>query len=155
MILKKTIRVYSIFFLVVGLQLFYCQETKDQSSNLAILALASSNNQSSNSTTSSISTSCGSVSITCDSSNTPTSWTQMNTKLSQGTKSCMSSGCHDGSSGGQFSLNSYTNAIGLIRSGNPECSVLFTKVYSGSMKQYSNTNVTESIYCWIKSGNPQ
>ena len=27
--------------------------------------------------------------------------------------------------------------------------------YSGGMKQYSNTNVTESIYCWIKSGNPQ
>jgi hypothetical protein len=78
----------------------------------------------------------------------------MNTKLTQGTKSCMSSGCHDGSTGGQFSLNSYTNAIGLVRSGNPECSVLFTKVYSGSMNQYSNTSVTESIYCWIKSGNP-
>jgi hypothetical protein len=99
------------------------------------------------------SSSCPKPSITCSGSNNITTFTNLKSviNIAYGSKGdCARSGCHNGSS--QFDLNTYSTTLNYVRSGIPECSTLFLKVYSGSMQTYSNSTIHEAIYCWILNG---
>ena len=104
-------------------------------------------------TTFSSSSGCPKPSITCSGNNNITSFTNLKSviNITYGTKGdCARSGCHNGSA--QFDLNTYSTTVNFVRSGVPECSTLFLKVYSGSMQTYSNSTIHEAIYCWILNG---
>jgi hypothetical protein len=64
--------------------------------------------------------------------------------------SCGRSGCHDGTT--EYDSEVYTEVKGLTTPGSPSRSSLFTEQSSGSMKQYTTSNLDDAIYCWVKGG---
>ena len=131
--------------------LFSCTNTKEsdlkkkfQEDQILFTIVSSSINNSST---------CTKPNISCNGTNNIKSFSTLKTILTtdySGKGNCARSGCHTGSA--QFDITSYNSTINYVKSGNPECSTIFLKVYNGSMTTYSNTQIHESIYCWISNG---
>lgn len=64
--------------------------------------------------------------------------------------SCGRSGCHDGTI--KFNTQNYSSVVSLTKASEPENSQLYLKQFNGSMRIYSNAQISEAIYCWIKAG---
>jgi hypothetical protein len=148
-----TKKLFRLFFLsTLFIPLFFCTNSKE--SNLKnefqekqiLYGILSTTNLGNSST-------CPKPSITCSGNNNITTFTNLKSviNIAYGSKGdCARSGCHNGSN--QFDLNTYSTTLNYVRSGIPECSTLFLKVYSGSMQTYSNSTIHEAIYCWIVNG---
>ncbi|MDX1957597.1 MAG: c-type cytochrome domain-containing protein [Leptospiraceae bacterium] len=50
-------------------------------------------------------------------------------------------------------LTNHSQASSKVNFRNPENSLLFLKVTTGTMKFYSNEKTNQAIYCWILNGN--
>ncbi|MCE9501648.1 MAG: hypothetical protein K8R21_14280 [Leptospira sp.] len=69
------------------------------------------------------------------------------------TTSCAKSGCHDtGTKQSGLDMSDRTTVVTRVISGNPDSSLLFQKVTTGTMAVNTTTNITNAIYCWIKGG---
>lgn len=67
------------------------------------------------------------------------------------TNNCSS--CHSGSSAqANFDVTSYSSVIARVQVGNPEGSLLYQKITTGSMKGNSTPSINQAVYCWIKGG---
>lgn len=61
--------------------------------------------------------------------------------------------CHGGSNPqANFDVTSYSSVLSRVQSGNPEGSLLYQKITTGSMKQNSTQQINQAVYCWIKGG---
>lgn len=90
-----------------------------------------------------------SSSITCSSSSP-----SFSTLASAGVNTnCARSGCHDGTTQQSgFNATSYSSSLARVVVRNPNSSLLYTKVSTGSMAQYSNSTINTAIFCWIQGG---
>ncbi|MCX7998522.1 MAG: hypothetical protein N3A69_06145, partial [Leptospiraceae bacterium] len=62
-------------------------------------------------------------------------------------------GCHSGSNPqANFDITSYNSVLSRVQVGNPEASLLYQKITTGSMKANSTQNINQAVYCWIKGG---
>ena len=64
---------------------------------------------------------------------------------------CMS--CHNRKTPlGNFYITNYDDVYTQIRPGDPVFSPLYIEVTTGSMKEYSNQEINQTLFCWIYSG---
>lgn len=69
------------------------------------------------------------------------------------TSNCAKSGCHVGSSPQSgLDMTSYNSVITKVTPRNGSASFLYQKVNGGSMQQYTTTQITTAIFCWIQGG---
>ena len=61
------------------------------------------------------------------------------------------SGCHP-SGLSAFDILDYPAVSAKVTANNPEGSILYQKVSTGSMKGYSTSAIGQAIYCWIAGG---
>lgn len=64
--------------------------------------------------------------------------------------SCGRSGCHDGTT--RYNTTNVTQVKGYVTSGQPSSSSLYTIQNGGSMTVYTNTALSQAIFCWIQGG---
>ena len=69
------------------------------------------------------------------------------------TSNCARSGCHVGSSPQSgLDMTSYNSVISKVTPRNGSGSLLYQKVNGGSMQQYTTSQITTVIFCWIQGG---
>jgi|JI9StandDraft_1071089.scaffolds.fasta_scaffold00568_12 hypothetical protein len=69
------------------------------------------------------------------------------------TSNCARSGCHVGSSPQSgLDMTSYNSVISKVTPRNGSGSLLYQKVNGGSMQQYTTSQITTAIFCWIQGG---
>lgn len=69
------------------------------------------------------------------------------------TSNCAKSGCHVGSSPQNgLDMTSYNSVITKVTPRNGSGSFLYQKVNGGSMQQYTTSQITTAIFCWIQGG---
>ena len=69
------------------------------------------------------------------------------------TSNCAKSGCHVGSSPQNgLDMSSYNSVITKVTAKNGSASLLYQKVNGGTMQQYTTSQITTAIYCWIQGG---
>lgn len=69
------------------------------------------------------------------------------------TSNCAKSGCHVGSSPQNgLDMTSYSSVITKVTAKNPSGSLLYQKVNGGTMQQYTTSQITTAIFCWIQGG---
>lgn len=68
------------------------------------------------------------------------------------TVSCGS--CHgSGIATAGVDISSYSSLSAVVQPGSPENSLLYQVLLpGGKMNQYTNPNLTDAVYCWIKGG---
>jgi len=91
----------------------------------------------------------GSGAITCGSSATFSSLASAGM-----TSRCAS--CHGSASPkGGVDVTSFSSVSAKVTAGNPEGSIFYTAIKTGSMASYSDTTLNNAVYCWIKGGATQ
>lgn len=69
------------------------------------------------------------------------------------TSNCAKSGCHVGSSPQNgLDMTSYNSVLTKVTPKNGSASALYQKVNGGTMQQYTTSQITTAIYCWIQGG---
>ncbi|HMV41429.1 MAG TPA: hypothetical protein PK079_02920 [Leptospiraceae bacterium] len=69
------------------------------------------------------------------------------------TTNCARSGCHVGSSPQSgLDMTNYSSVLSRVSSKNPSGSILYQKINGGSMQQYTTSQITTAIFCWIQGG---
>ncbi len=64
--------------------------------------------------------------------------------------SCGRSGCHDGTT--RFNTTNVNQVKGFVTAGQPSSSTLYSIQNGGSMTVYTNTALSQAIFCWIQGG---
>lgn len=132
------------FILFLSLYLLSCEEKKDNSKQNLLIGLAIFNS----------SRNTG-VDFNCASSPSPKNFSEFTENIDRlNTSSTKCSGCHGANTAtANFIITNYSSVLERASAGNPNASLLYLKVKSGgSMAQYSNTDVTKAIYCYINNG---
>jgi hypothetical protein len=130
------------YFLFVFV-LFSCEEKKNDNQTILIgLAIFNSSRNTG------VDFNCG----TAPSPKNFSEFTETIDRLNTSTTKC--SGCHGATTAtANFIITSYTSVTERASANNPNGSLLYLKVKSGgTMAQYSNSDVTKSIYCYINNG---
>ncbi len=132
------------FILILSLSIFFCSEKKDNSRQNFLLALAVFN-----------STRNSGTDFNCLTSPSPRSFAEFTETIDRlNTSSTKCAGCHGANTAtANFIITNYTSVSERASGGNSNRSLLYLKVKTGgSMAQYSNTDVTKAIYCYINNG---
>ncbi|TGK29027.1 hypothetical protein EHQ12_00945 [Leptospira gomenensis] len=63
------------------------------------------------------------------------------------------SNCHNpGNANAGFDVTSYTAVLNRVVAGNPQSSLLFQKINTGSMRVFNNNDINKAVFCWIQKG---
>lgn len=69
------------------------------------------------------------------------------------TSNCAKSGCHIGSSPQSgLDMTSYSSVLTKVTAKNGSGSLLYQKINGGTMQQYTTSQITTAVYCWIQGG---
>ncbi len=135
-----------VFILLLILQAINCEsKNSDNEEKQRVIAGVLINNITSTSSTSTASSS----SIVCSNS-APTFSTLATAGV---TSNCAKSGCHVGASPQSgLDMTSYSSVLTKVTAKNGSGSFLYQKINGGTMQQYTTSQITTAVYCWIQGG---
>ncbi|XDD51222.1 c-type cytochrome domain-containing protein [Leptospira sp. WS92.C1] len=71
--------------------------------------------------------------------------------LNQATTTCAS--CHNpGNANAGFDITSYASVLNRVVVNQPNSSLIFQKINSGSMRGFNNNSINKAVFCWIQNG---
>ena len=95
------------------------------------------------------------VDYNCNTSPSPKSFSEFQTAIDTlNTSGYKCSECHGvNTAQSNFIITNYSSVLERVNPSNPSTSVLYFKVKpGGAMNGYSNSNLNQAIYCWIRNG---
>ncbi len=136
--------IYSLILLLI-VQLINCEsKNSDNEEKQRVLAGIVVNNLTGTSTSS-----ASASSIVCSNS-APTFSTLATAGV---TSNCAKSGCHVGASPQNgLDMTSYSSVLTKVTPKNGSGSFLYQKINGGTMQQYTTSQITTAVYCWIQGG---